>query len=224
MSQPPLPVLQDHRCSDPCHRRRWQAWPGRAGPDPSRSCLPHHLQCSALYPALPFENPFTPDRHGANGASLWAGRFRLRTDRRAIVRRPSRAFLTRAGSHAQTLHERFFRHLLIPHLQLDELRTRLRCAKQIRLSVVSHWSSHPASSCAPSGSPHAAHGAQGYTHPTTDPGRLSASRSSPVMGSISPSMRLAAHLGHWLPRRRRGRKVLRWQVAAGLIYGQVIKC
>jgi len=33
--------------------------------------------------------------------------------------------------HAQTLHERSFRHLWLPHLQLDELRTRLRSAKQI---------------------------------------------------------------------------------------------
>jgi hypothetical protein len=40
-------------------------------------------------------------------------------------------WLTRAGRHAQTLHERFFCHLHLPHLQLDELRTRLRCAKQV---------------------------------------------------------------------------------------------
>src|SRR5215470_908700 len=40
-------------------------------------------------------------------------------------------WLTRAGEHAQILHQRFFCHLLIPHLQLDELRTRLRNAKQV---------------------------------------------------------------------------------------------
>ncbi len=34
------------------------------------------------------------------------------------------------------------RHLHLPHLPLDELRTRLRCAKQIRLSVAGHRSSH----------------------------------------------------------------------------------
>ena len=44
---------------------------------------------------------------------------------------PSRAFLTRAGEHAQTLHERFFCHLHLPHLQLDELRTRLRSSTQL---------------------------------------------------------------------------------------------
>ena len=40
-------------------------------------------------------------------------------------------WLTRAGGHAHTLHERILCHLHLPHLQLDELRTRLRCAKQI---------------------------------------------------------------------------------------------
>jgi transposase-like protein len=39
-------------------------------------------------------------------------------------------WLTRAGQHAQTLHERFFCQLHLPHLQLDELRTRLRSATQ----------------------------------------------------------------------------------------------
>jgi hypothetical protein len=37
------------------------------------------------------------------------------------------------------------------------------------------------------------------------------------------SMRLSAHFGQWLEVARRGRKVRQWQVAAGLIYGQVKK-
>jgi transposase-like protein len=40
-------------------------------------------------------------------------------------------WLTRAGEHAQTLHKRTFCHLHLPHIQLDELRTRLRCTQQI---------------------------------------------------------------------------------------------
>jgi hypothetical protein len=40
-------------------------------------------------------------------------------------------WLARAGQHAQTLHERFFCHLRLPHLQLDELRTRLRCSHHV---------------------------------------------------------------------------------------------
>jgi transposase-like protein len=45
------------------------------------------------------------------------------------------SWLTRAGQHAQTLHERSFSHLNLPHLQLDEIRTRLRCSQHVRLSV-----------------------------------------------------------------------------------------
>jgi hypothetical protein len=44
-----------------------------------------------------------------------------------------------------------------------------------------------------------------------------------VTGLTSTSMRLAAHFGHWLQEGRRGRNVRRWQVKAGLIYGQVKK-
>jgi transposase-like protein len=40
-------------------------------------------------------------------------------------------WLTRAGEHAQTLHERSFCHLHLPHVQLDELRTRLRNATHV---------------------------------------------------------------------------------------------
>ena len=40
-------------------------------------------------------------------------------------------WLTRAGEHAHTLHEHFFSSLHLPHLQLDELRTRLRCAREV---------------------------------------------------------------------------------------------
>jgi len=40
-------------------------------------------------------------------------------------------WLFRAGEHAHTLHEHFFFQLQFPYLQLDELRTRLRCAKQV---------------------------------------------------------------------------------------------
>jgi len=40
-------------------------------------------------------------------------------------------WLFRAGEHAHTLHEHCFCHLQLPHLQLDELRTRLRNVKQV---------------------------------------------------------------------------------------------
>ena len=41
------------------------------------------------------------------------------------------AWMSRAGEHAHTLHEHYFCNLQLPHLQLDELRTRLRCAKEV---------------------------------------------------------------------------------------------
>jgi transposase-like protein len=40
-------------------------------------------------------------------------------------------WLSRAGEHAQILHQRFFHHLHLPHLQLDELRTRLRSTTRV---------------------------------------------------------------------------------------------
>ena len=43
------------------------------------------------------------------------------------------------------------------------------------------------------------------------------------MDSTSPSLRLSAHFGQWLQVGRRGRHVRQWQVAAGLISGQVKK-
>ncbi len=82
-------------------------------------------------------------------------------------------WLTRAGVHAHALHEHFFFHFHLPHLKLDELCTRLRCAKPVRLSLAGHRSLHQASSRPPVGSPHAAYGAS--AHP-----------------------RSAAELGHWL--------------------------
>ncbi len=46
-------------------------------------------------------------------------------------------WLTRAGAHSATLHDRFFQNLTLPHLQLDELRTHLRShVHALRLWVV----------------------------------------------------------------------------------------
>jgi hypothetical protein len=40
-------------------------------------------------------------------------------------------WLSRAGEHAQMLHKYYFCNLQLPYLQLDELRTRLRCITQV---------------------------------------------------------------------------------------------
>ena len=39
-------------------------------------------------------------------------------------------WLSGDGEHAQTLHKHYFRNLQLPHVQLDEIRTRLRSTKQ----------------------------------------------------------------------------------------------
>jgi hypothetical protein len=130
LSQSAMPLLWDHRCPHPRAGGRWQAWSCRADSDLSRSCLPHHVHFQAQYCAVPSENPLAADRLVlsalAEGLDASAAE-RVFGYRQATIT----TWLTRAGSHAQTLHERFFRHLRIPHLQLAELRTRLCCAKQI---------------------------------------------------------------------------------------------
>ena len=72
-----------------------------------------------------------PGRRRADGAGLVGWILRPQSVSSAPGKPRSRAFLTREGPHAQTFHERSFRHLRLPHLQLDELRTRLRCSTQV---------------------------------------------------------------------------------------------
>lgn len=132
-------------------------------------------------------------------------------------------WLTRAGGHAHTLHERFFSHLHLPHLQLDELRTRLRWAKQVLwlwLAIDPRTKILPVLSLGPR-TQHMAHRVIHSLRQILAPGCL------PLFTSDGLNLyfyALTAHFGHWLPVRRRGHIVRRWQVAAGLIYGQVKKC
>jgi IS1 family transposase len=131
-------------------------------------------------------------------------------------------WLTRAGKHAQILHERSFCHLYLPHLQLDELRTRIRSQKQVlwlwlvidpctKLLPVLHLGPR---------TQNAAHTVIHSLQHLLVPGCL------PLFTSDGLNLyfyALTAHFGHWLQVARRGRKILRWQVAEGLIYGQVKK-
>ena len=132
-------------------------------------------------------------------------------------------WLTRAGGHAHTLHERFFCHLHLPHLQLDELRTRLRCAKQVLwlwLAIDPRTKILPVLQMGPR-TQNMAHLLIHSLRESLAPGCI------PLFTSDGLNLyfyALTAHFGQWLLLSRRGRKVLRWQVAAGLIYGQVKKC
>src|SRR2546423_3489805 len=131
-------------------------------------------------------------------------------------------WLTRAGGHAHTLHERIFCHLHLPHLQLDELRTRLRCAKQILwlwLVIDPRTKILPVLQLGPR-TQHMAHTVIHVLRESLVPDCL------PLFTSDGLNLyfyALTAHFGQWLQVGRRGRKVKQWQVAPGLIYGQVKK-
>jgi transposase-like protein/IS1 family transposase len=131
-------------------------------------------------------------------------------------------WLTRAGGHAHTLHERFFCHLHLPHLQLDELRTRLRCAKEVLwlwLVIDPTTKLLPILQLGPR-TQNVAHRVIHSLRHILAPGCI------PLFTSDGLNLyfyALTAHFGQWLEVGRRGRKVRQWQVTAGLIYGQVKK-
>ena len=132
------------------------------------------------------------------------------------------SWLTRAGRHAENLHEHCFRNLHIPHLQLDELRTRLRSATQVLwlwLAIDPLTKILPVLSLGPR-TQHAAHLLIHSLRQILAPGCL------PLFTSDGLNLyfyALTAHFGQWLEVGRRGRNVRQWQVEPGLIYGQVKK-
>ena len=129
-------------------------------------------------------------------------------------------WLTRAGRHAGALHERTFRELHLPHLQLDELRAGLRGQRR----VVWLWVAlDPLSKAVPElqlgartqALAHALiHGLRRRLAPDCLP--VFASNGLDLYGYA-----LTAHFGQWVDGPGRGAR--RWQVAAGLLYGQVKK-
>ena len=131
-------------------------------------------------------------------------------------------WLSRAGEHAHTLHVRFFSHLHLPHLQLDELRTRLRCSTQVlwvwlvidprtKLLPVLHLG------------PRTQNAAHMVIHSLR---KILAPSCIPLFTSDGLNVyfyALTAHFGSWLAGSRQGKIVRQWQVEAKLIYGQVKK-
>jgi len=132
LSQPAVPVLRDHRRFHPCVFReianmaalnRSRRFAVRPAAPPSRA-----RRNSTLYRLK------TPSQQIAMvRITHWPKGWTLPRPRgsSAFGKPPSRAFLSRAGKHAQTFHEGSFCHLRLPHLQLDELRTRLRSSKHL---------------------------------------------------------------------------------------------
>jgi IS1 family transposase len=129
-------------------------------------------------------------------------------------------WVTRAGAHSALIHERFFQRLHLPHLQLDELRTRLRTRTHVRwLWLVID----PLTKIIPvlqlgARTQAVAHAMVHELH------RRLASGCLPVFTSDGLNLyfyALTAHFGQWVA--GVGRRARQWQVATGLIYGQIKK-
>ncbi len=140
----------------------------------------------------------------------------------ATVRPPSPPGSLAQPLYAEILHERCFRNLQIPHLQLDELRTRLRSATQVLwlwLAIDPLTKIIPVLHLGPR-TQKMAHLLIHSLRQILTPDCL------PLFTSDGLNVyfyALTAHFGQWLEVGRRGRKTRQWQVAAGLIYGQVKK-
>ena len=128
------------------------------------------------------------------------------------------SWLTRAGEHSATLHDRLFQGLHLPHVQLDELRTRLRNRAQVLWLAVD-----PISKSIPvlrlgARTQDAGHAVVYDLHQRLAPGWI------PVFTSDGLNLyfyALTAHFGQWVE--VLGKRKRQWQVATGLIYGQVKK-
>ena len=129
-------------------------------------------------------------------------------------------WLTRAGEHSATLHDHWFQHLHLPHVQLDELRTRLRNRTHVlwlwvaidphtKLIPVLHLGARTQT---------AAHAVVHELRQRLAPSCL------PVFTSDGLNLyfyALTAHFGQWVA--IVGQRARQWQVLPGLIYGQVKK-
>jgi hypothetical protein len=131
-------------------------------------------------------------------------------------------WLSRSAGHAEILHERCFRNLQLPHVQLDELRTRLHSCTQVLwlwLAIDPRTKILPVLQLGPR-TQHMAHQLIHSLRQTLAPGCL------PIITSDGLNLyfyALTAHFGQWLESDRQGRQRRQWQVAKGLIYGQVKK-
>ncbi len=129
-------------------------------------------------------------------------------------------WLRRAGDHSATLHDHCFQGLRLPHLQLDELRTRLRS----RAQILWLWLAiDPCSKIIPVLRLGLRTQAVAHTVIHDLKHRL-APDCLPVFTSDGLNLyfyALTAHFGQWV--QTAGQRTCHWQVAADLIYGQVKK-
>ncbi len=128
----------------------------------------------------------------------------------------------RAGSHAQTLHQRTFSHLEISHVQIDEVRTRLRRHTQVLWLWVAI---DPLTKCIPifQLGPRTHHMAHLLIHRLRErlaPGCVPLFTSD---GLNAYFYALTAHFGQWVKGAGTRWRKPQWQIAEGLLYGQVLK-
>jgi IS1 family transposase len=130
-------------------------------------------------------------------------------------------WLSRAGQHSQSLHAHFMRGLTLPHLQLDEIRTRLRS----RVQVLWLWLAiEPTTKLVPA----LALGArtQKVAHQLIHQIKLIlAAGVVPIFSSDGLNhyyYALCAHFGRWVIAEA-GRKKRAWQIDEKLLYGQLVK-
>ena len=151
----------------------------------------------------------------AEGLSL-AAALRVFGHRHAIIS----TWPTRAGIHSARLHERTFRQLELPHIQFDELRTRLRC----RAHTLWLWVAvDPLRKLSPllRLGPRTQDAAQRVVHDLAGrlaPGCLPIFSSDGLNHSLSA---LTAQFGQSVAGVRRQARC--WQVTARLLYAQVKK-
>jgi IS1 family transposase/transposase-like protein len=131
-------------------------------------------------------------------------------------------WLARAGEHAQSFHEHVFCHLQLAYVQLDEPRTRLCNHTQVRwlwLAIDPRTKILPVLELGPR-TQHMAHVLIHALRESLAPGCVPLFTSDGLNLSFYA---LTAHFGQWREVVCCGRSVHRWQVAAGLVYGQVKK-
>lgn len=178
-----MPVLWDHRCSHP------RASLGMAPMVALRRSRPFEvlpatpLSLLGATPLVPSENSLSPDRNGADLA-LAEGLDASAAERVFGYRQATITSLSYSRWRVRTDLARALpsRHLRLPHLQLDELRTRLRCSTHVLWLWLAIDPLTRDSSRAPSRPPHTKCGTHSHPLPATALGRLSASHSSPMMG------------------------------------------
>jgi IS1 family transposase len=125
---------------------------------------------------------------------------------------------TRAAAHSEHVHHRVLRGLHLPHLQVDEIRVRLR----VRHRVTWLWLAlEPATKLIPAQAlgPRTQQTAHQLVHRLRSTLALSYVPLVTTDGLRHYFYALTAHFGRWVP--ARGRR--HWQVDPALLYGQVHK-